>query len=316
MIFMNLRKNLVVFVVVLLFLTMQSPIVYADDSSENKNGKEMPRVFTYYYDLVNKRELVVLMMHHMVDKPYDNFAISENKLREVIETLGQNGYRTVTVKEIVDFVHKGNSIPRRCAILTFDDGYLSNYEKAYPIIKEYNGHAVFFVVGVLAGKTKYKETDVDIIPHFSWEQAKEMSDSGNIEIQSHTYDLHQYTRFEENKIGRETMLPLRTDTEEGYRNVIINDLREFNKHYRTALGKDAIALSYPKGGYTPELVDILHNEGIKVTFSSDAGFNTLVYGSEETLYNLKRFNITEDTDIQELLDTNEKKENKFVKKVK
>ena len=41
-----------------------------------------------------------------------------------------------------------------------------------------------------------EDTEYNITPHFDFEKAREMVDSGLIEIQSHTYDFHQWAPYE------------------------------------------------------------------------------------------------------------------------
>lgn len=65
-------------------------------------------------------------------------------------------------------------------IITADDGYLSNYETAFPILKKYNIPATYFITTQYIGTTT-------MYPHFTWENAKEMEESGLIDIQSHTH---------------------------------------------------------------------------------------------------------------------------------
>ena len=77
-------------------------------------------------------------------------------------------------------------------IVTFDDGYSSFYELAFPILKELSIQATVFPIGVSVGKDTYKDTGISIIPHFNWQQAQEMASSGLVSIQSHSYDMHQW----------------------------------------------------------------------------------------------------------------------------
>ena len=46
---------------------------------------------------------------------------------------------------LLDSIKNGRAFKRRTAMLTFDDGYLDNYELAYPILSDLNVPAIFFV---------------------------------------------------------------------------------------------------------------------------------------------------------------------------
>lgn len=88
-------------------------------------------------------------------------------------------------------MEKGEALPEKPVVITFDDGYQSNYEYAYPILKKYGMKATIFVIGSSVGKDEYKDTGLPMLPHFGVSEAREMENSGLISIQSHTYDLHQ-----------------------------------------------------------------------------------------------------------------------------
>ena len=68
-------------------------------------------------------------------------------------------------------------LPDKPILITFDDGYASNYMYAYPILKKLGMQATIFVITDRRGKT------LSVNPHFSWNQAREMQDSGVIDIQ-------------------------------------------------------------------------------------------------------------------------------------
>jgi len=72
-------------------------------------------------------------------------------------------------------------------MITADDGYKSNYDILYPLLKKYNLKSVFFT------NTKYIGLSPDNRPHYNWDQAREMQNSGLVEIQSHGYDHIDYT---------------------------------------------------------------------------------------------------------------------------
>ena len=97
---------------------------------------------------------------------------------------------------------------KKPVVITFDDGYLSNYQYAYPILKETGMVATIFVIGATVGNTEhYKNTNYPITPHFTFQQGAEMVASGIISIQSHTYDMHQWAPYETSDSPRVNILP-------------------------------------------------------------------------------------------------------------
>ncbi len=133
----------------------------------------------------------ILLYHHISDEFDMTNAISIISPRDfrLHMTAIKTQYTPISLRDYVEFVNCTDGsevIPQNPIIVTFDDGYLSNYEVAYPILKELNIPATIFVVtdtvGEIAGEGKVNYS------HFTWEQAKEMYNSGLIDIQSHTND--------------------------------------------------------------------------------------------------------------------------------
>ena len=157
--------------------------------------------------------LPILLYHEINDTGEGESIISKQVFITHLDALKEAGYQTVTFQQLIDFVENGVDLAQKPILITFDDGYVSNYEIAYPALKERDMQATIFIIGNSVGKDTYKETGSPMIPHFSYEQAQEMVKSGTISIQSHTYDLHQYEPLEGNKY-REGILPRSGETKE------------------------------------------------------------------------------------------------------
>ena len=122
-------------------------------------------------------------------------------------------------------------------ILTFDDGYYSNYEYIYPILKKYNVKASIFIITNKIGQ------EIDGIKYLSWEQCLEMQNSGLVEIFSHSKKHVFYNK-----------LPVRE---------LSDDVKESYELIEEHLGKqDLKVFAYPYGAYTKETVRTLKNNGI------------------------------------------------------
>ena len=215
--------------------------------------------------------LPVLMYHHLADEGDSSVTVSTEAFERQLSLIREWGYVPITLEELYNYVTLGTALPEYPVLITFDDGYTSNYELAYPLLMKYNTPAAIFVIGVSVGKHSYKDTDHAMNPHFGWGEAAEMVESGLITIGSHTYDMHQWAPF------------LRAD--------ITRSMDEIE----SALGETPLALAYP-GGAWDELAQAMLNElGVKMTFSTEVGMNTVIKGLPQSLYALKRYNINGDT---------------------
>src|SRR5690606_30612784 len=126
-------------------------------------------------------EIPVLMYHILLPGRNDSISVDPARFKEQMLALASAGYNTITEAELLDYLEQKAALPEKPILITFDDGYLSNYTEAFPILKELNMKASIYVVasrifedsGSIAGE----------YPKISWKQAREMK--GTISIQSH-----------------------------------------------------------------------------------------------------------------------------------
>ncbi len=247
------------------------------------------------------KRVPVLMYHDLAVQKSDNsLVISAEQFENQIKALSEEGYTGISITQLIDYVEKGVELPDKPVLITFDDGYTSNYELAYPILEKYNMKATIFVIGVSVGKDKYKSTDNNITPHFSYEQAREMIDSGLIDIQSHTFDMHQWSAFEQGK-ARSNIMPFEKEKESDYISLLKNDISSSQKEILEGTGTEMTALAYPLGKYNTLTEVVLGRMDIKATFTVQSGTNTVIKGLPQSLRAMKRYGITEDISPEELI---------------
>ncbi|MDY2719699.1 MAG: polysaccharide deacetylase family protein [Candidatus Faecousia sp.] len=245
----------------------------------------------------------VLMLHHVAETAISKDTLSLEKFQHVLQVLSDAGYHTVSLSQLIDYVNRGMELPENPVCLTFDDGYLSNYELAFPLLAQYGMKAAIFMVGASAGRTTYKDTDYPIIPHFTYAQAVEMMDSGLIEVQSHTYDMHQYADYETSSTVRYSAAQLPEESEQDYVAALTEDLQTFRRNYEENTGRSVYALAYPHGDFTTLSEVLIHDSGISVTFCIETSQrNTLVKGLPQSLYALCRLDVNETLSDDALLD--------------
>ena len=247
-------------------------------------------------------QVPVLTWHQLTEDVSGSATISPETFRKQIQALSDAGCNTISLEQLRDYVYNGTPLPEKPIVLTFDDGYLSNYEDAFPVLGEYNMKATIFAIGVSIGKDTYKDTDHAMTPHFGAAEMQEMVDSGLISIQSHTYDMHQWPPFEDgNDRVRETLAQLPGESDADYEAAVKADIQQSQQAIEPITGEKVNALSYPEGAYGTLTMDALRSQGIELTFTTQPGVNAIVQGLPQTLYSMHRITMTEDTNMDEFL---------------
>ena len=248
------------------------------------------------------RDVPVLMWHNLAEESSGDMTISVDTFRAQIEALHEAGFKTVSLQQLYDYVHFGTELPEKPIVLTFDDGYFSNYEYAFPILQEYDMQATIFAIGVSVGKDTYKDTDHAMTPHFGADEAREMVASGLISVQSHTYDMHQWPPFEDgNAQVRETLLPFDGEADADYEAAVEADFAESRELLESITGQPVNALAFPEGAYVTLTQDALRSAGAELTFTTVRAVNTVVKGLPQSLCAMPRFGMTESTDMTALV---------------
>jgi hypothetical protein len=115
-------------------------------------------------------QAVILQYHHVSTATPPVTIISPADLRVHLQYLKDEGFTVLRLEEVVSAVQGGRTLPERSAVLTFDDGYLSVYEAAFPLLQEFGfPFTVFVTAGLVASNGKL---------YASWEQLREMGDHG------------------------------------------------------------------------------------------------------------------------------------------
>lgn len=248
------------------------------------------------------RDVPVLMWHNLAEESSGDMTISVDTFRAQIEALHEAGFKTVSLQQLYDYVHFGTELPEKPIVLTFDDGYFSNYEYAFPILQEYGMQATIFAIGVSVGKDTYKDTDHAMTPHFGVDEAREMVASGLISVQSHTYDMHQWPPFEDgNAQVRETLLPFDGEADADYEAAVEADFAESRELLESITGQPVNALAFPEGAYVTLTQDALRSAGAELTFTTVRAVNTVLKGLPQSLCAMPRFGMTESTDMTALV---------------
>lgn len=237
-------------------------------------------------------QVPVLMYHHLSES-----GLTPERFEQQMSALYGAGYHTVSFQELKAYVEQGASLPEKPVVITFDDGYASNYEYAYPVLQKYGFKATIFAIGVSIGKVTYKDTDTPITPHFTLEQAAEMESSGLITVGSHGYDLHEVEGLDPEPI-RQGALQRDDESEEDYVAFLQEDCRKM----RELLGDSALVMAYPYSMRSELCEVVLCQEGVYVTLTTHPHTNAIVRGLPQCLRQMGRYGVGNDMSGQELLE--------------
>lgn len=228
-----------------------------------------------------------IVMYHQLTKSESKsgkYVLTVEQFEKDLKHLKNNGYQTVTVKQLIDFSEGKINLPEKAVLLTFDDGNETLYEYAKPLLEQYGFTAVGFVVGALADR--YTELDDHNLNYsnLNWQEIKELSEGNIIEIQSHSYDLHKNTA---NRSGAKKK---KSETIEQYREFLSADAAKMKMKMVEHTGNAPVAFAYPFGSFSSESKDILKSCGIKAIFTCEERVNIIKKAEPECLFGLGRYN--------------------------
>jgi peptidoglycan/xylan/chitin deacetylase (PgdA/CDA1 family) len=86
------------------------------------------------------RRPVPILMYHVVTKPppgaaFPGLYVSRAELAAEVAWLAGHGYRAVTLKQVFDAWTGRGALPRKPVVLSFDDGYRSQFVNAFPLLR-------------------------------------------------------------------------------------------------------------------------------------------------------------------------------------
>lgn len=229
-------------------------------------------------------ELPIIMYHSVLkdESLQGKYVISPQELESDVRYLAEHGYTTVLVKDLTDYVYNGKPLPEKPIMLTFDDGYFNNYTYAFEIMKKYNCKAVISIIGLYTDEFSEKDEENPSYGHLTWKRLKEMTDSGLIEIQNHTYNMH------ENSGGRFGVKKKYSETPDQYKRAITEDIMKLESGMKQELGFGSTAFTYPFGAMSDETPQIIKELGFKASLICEEKINVITKDGD-CLYGLGRF---------------------------
>ena len=197
------------------------------------------------------------MYHRFNESKYPSTNIQLDIFKEQIKIIEDEGIKFIHPKDFPQSLSKNKK--ERKILLTVDDGLLSFYKNAWPILKEKEIPFILFI----------NTREVGSFNYMNWEQISELNNSSNAVIGNHSHS-HEYLVEEEDEI-------------------IKKDILKSMEIFKSNLGKNSDFFSYPFGEYSLKFKKIVKDLGFKYAFGQHSG----VIDETKDLWELPRFPINE-----------------------
>ncbi|MGL5439815.1 MAG: polysaccharide deacetylase family protein [Filifactoraceae bacterium] len=235
--------------------------------------------FTSVFADVNYTGVPILLYHHLVEDGVETSSVLKKSTFEShMKYLYDNGYTAITISRLEDYIDGKVKLPAKSVVITFDDGYRSNYEIAYPILKKYGFRSTQFVI-TSAIQDQPEVVNNDRLPHMSSGEMQLVKDV--FDFQSHTHNLH---KLNSNNKSIAVTSP---------KALITSDLILSNSEL-TKNGFPPSSIAYPYGMYNDDLKQAAKDSGLKLGFTiTPARVNIGIDKME-----IPRYNISEKTNFE------------------
>jgi peptidoglycan/xylan/chitin deacetylase (PgdA/CDA1 family) len=214
---------------------------------------------------VARRVPVPILMYHYVSTPPPgadavrrDLSVSPEAFEEQLRYLRDQGYTSISLRELTLALQIGSPLPEKPIILTFDDGYRDAYENAFPLLQQYGFAGTFFVITSLA--------DMGHPSYLTWEQVVTM-DAAGMDMEAHCYS--------------------HMDLRKRSVDYLVWQVLGAKEAIEARTGKAVRFFCYPSGRYDARVSEVLHSAGYW-------GAVTLIEGVEQRsdrLFELQRIRV-------------------------
>lgn len=203
-------------------------------------------LFTLVY---YSKACVVFIYHKVGDNRTPTTNVSVKKFKEQMAYLKNNDYKILPLKRLVSLLEKRQNLPKKCVVLTFDDGYRSIYYNAFPTIKKYN-----FPITVFLPTESIEKHYPD---YLTMQQITQMRSYG-VDFESHSYSHPRFTSPPKGVTGKK------------YYAWIKNDIQKSINFFVKNFGYKPYAFAIPYGDYNKTVIKVIQDLGFKAILTQDA----------------------------------------------
>lgn len=188
------------------------------------------------------------MYHYLSTPPADadairmDLSVPPDLFESHLAYLRDAGYQSLSFQQLADITSRGEALPPKPIIITFDDGYRDSYQYAFPLLQKYGFTATFFIFT--------QPIDTANVNFLSWDMVREMHQAG-MEFGSHSH----------------THPDLRRRTNEFLHSEIVTSKQLIEQN----IGEPIYAFAYPSGLYDDAAIDMVKSAGFLMAVTTEWG---------------------------------------------
>lgn len=235
----------------------------------------------------NPNEVTILSYHEIALKSETldpTYTVTPENFAKQIQWLIDNGYHFISVDTLLNYRKAKTPLPPKAVLITFDDGYKSVYDNAFPILKRHHIPTVIALVGSWLASHDVVDFDghkIDRGKFLSQTEIKEMVQSGLVEVASHSYASHKgiIGNPQGNRQPALTTHQWLVDTQRyeddaHYEARVKEDLAHNITFLHTYTGQKPRVMVWPYGSYNRHTRLIADKLGMPLGLTLDDGSNT------------------------------------------
>lgn len=219
--------------------------------------------FIHKQDTTVDKGVPILMYHHILtqeekaDSPFAalDTTITNAEFNEQMDFLKENGFTTISTKELEEYLNRELNIPAKSVVLTIDDGNISSRIYAYPKLQQHGFVADQFIITERTPEIP-EPFDHKNLHFLSNQEMEEMADVYS--YMSHTHALHSLTDANESFV-------IAKERDEVKQDLLLNrELLNNTRHF-----------AYPFGQYNEDTLQIVREAGFTTAYTTKPGRATL-----------------------------------------
>src|SRR6267378_290416 len=208
-------------------------------------------------------QVIIFCYHRLVDKiRYPGTEITPAAFEAQMKELKDSGITVIPMQDLLAWKRGEKNIPPRCAVVTFDDGWKSQYEVAWPIMKKYGYPFTMFIYteGVRGGSLGGGGA-------ITWEQLADMRDNG-VDIEAHTATHQDLREGHAITLVGQGVKKTRTKlTGAAYEQWLQNEVVGSKQLLEQRLGIKVNCFAVPFGNYNDHVKELARNSGYEAMFT-------------------------------------------------